>query len=717
MRFDRIAVLDWSAAAGRNTGRNSIWLAVAGAGDLHISNLPIREQAETTLQTIISSTLAAEQRLLIGVDVAFGYPAGFARALTGRAEALAVWDWLAARVQDDAKARSNHPQVAAAINATLGGAADAGPFWGSSAPLQAAGLPPRRPASLPAGLASHRAADRAVQGGKAQPKSVWQLAGAGVVGAQVLTALPVLARLRAAFPGQIAVWPFDAPTAPVVLAEVYPALIDAAVAEARAADPDAVPDALQVRLLAEALQRLVATDTLAAMLATPPPGPVEEGCILGTGHLPALRAAASPALPPLRNDCFALPPGASLVTVDSALDRLRAALTPVTWTEVLPIATAAGRILAHPLTARRAHPPAANAAVDGYGMASAGLGDGPHRLPLAPGRAAAGQPFAGPLPAGTAVRILTGASIPDGVDAVVMQEDVTVEGATIAFSGPVRPGANIRPAGEDVTTGSPILPAGRCLRPQDLGLAASSGVARATVWRRLRVAVLSTGDEVLPDPAAPAADHQIFDANRPMLLALVARWGCDAVDLGHAGDDAGAILTRLRDGAARADVILTSGGASAGDEDHVSALLRQHAELTSWRLAMKPGRPLALALWPGPDGRRVPVMGLPGNPVAAFVCALIFARPALSALSGAGWVEPEVRTVPAAFAKRKKAGRREFLRARLNAEGAAEVFPSEGSGRVSGLVWAEGLVDLPDDAREVAPGDPVRYLPFAGFGL
>jgi molybdopterin molybdotransferase len=237
-------------------------------------------------------------------------------------------------------------------------------------------------------------------------------------------------------------------------------------------------------------------------------------------------------------------------------------------------------------------------------------------------------------------------------------------------------------------------------------------VARVQVHRRLRVAVLSTGDELLADPGQEAAPHQIFDANRPMLLALLAGWGFEAVDLGHAPDDAAEIAARLDHGAQTADAILTSGGASAGDEDHVSRLLRERGSLSSWRIAVKPGRPLALAMWQG-----VPVFGLPGNPVAALTCALVFARPALSLLSGAGWVQPPSFTVPAAFSKRKKAGRREYLRARLTADGTAEVFASEGSGRISGLSWATGLVELPDGAVSVAPGDPVRYLPYASFGV
>jgi molybdopterin molybdotransferase len=232
------------------------------------------------------------------------------------------------------------------------------------------------------------------------------------------------------------------------------------------------------------------------------------------------------------------------------------------------------------------------------------------------------------------------------------------------------------------------------------------------VYRRLRVAVLSTGDELLPNPDTPAQPHEIYDANRPMLLALAAGWGFDTVDLGHAPDDPAAIAARLDAGAERADVILTSGGASAGDEDHVSRLLRDQGTLSSWRIAVKPGRPLALALWQG-----VPVFGLPGNPVAAFTCALVFARPALLALSGAGWASPQGFTVPAAFAKRKKPGRREFLRARLDAAGHAEVFKSEGSGRISGLSWATGFVELPDGACDITPGTPVRFVPYASFGL
>lgn len=419
--------------------------------------------------------------------------------------------------------------------------------------------------------------------------------------------------------------------------------------------------------------------------------------------------------PRLRNDCFAMPQGVSWVPVDDALQRLQSVLHPVAGTEVLPVAQVLGRVLAEDAIARRANPPHANSAVDGFGFAHAATGAGQAgvcRLPLLTGRAAAGQPLGQPVPPGWAVRILTGAILPEGVDTVVLEEDCASDASAIAFDGPLRCGINTRRAGEDMAQGDIALHKGQRLRPADLALLTALGVADVTVYRPLRVAVLSTGDELLPDATAPAAAHQIFDANRPMLLALAQGWGCVPVDLGHVSDCPHAIADRLDAGARAADVILTSGGASAGDEDHVSALLRSRGTLSSWRIALKPGRPLALAMWNG-----VPVFGLPGNPVAAFTCTLVFARPALSLLAGAGWAQPEGYLVPAAFAKRKKAGRREFLRARLDAHGRAIVFGSEGSGRISGLAWARGFVELPDMAATITEGDPVRYIPYASFGV
>ncbi|MGY6409514.1 MAG: molybdopterin-binding protein [Alkalilacustris sp.] len=689
-------------------GRDSIWLGLATPGGaVTAENLPTRAAAEARLQALVAEALERGERLLIGADFAFGYPAGFAARLTGRAEALAVWDWLAARLRDGPDNANNRFEVAAEANRAFPGL---GPFWFRPARTDLPDLPLRGNDRTFRDLPELREVDGRAPGAQ----SVWKLGGAGSVGSQSLTGLPVLWRLRAAHPGQVAVWPFeDMAGAAVVLAEVFPSLLRAEIA-GQPSDPDTVLDERQVRTLATALARLAATDGLGPLLdAADGPALAEEGWVLGVGQEAALRAAVDDLTPPrLRDDCFAMPQGVAWVPVDAALERLRAALHPVAGTETLPTARAAGRILAAACTARRSNPPAPNAAVDGYGFAHAATGAGVQRLPLLAGRAAAGQPHQGAVPTGSALRILTGAILPEGVDTVVLEEDTASDGARIAFDGPVKPRANTRRAGEDVTAGTTILHPGHRLRPPDLALLTALGVAGVTVHRPLRVAVLSTGDELLDDPGAPAQPHQIYDANRPMLLALARGWGHAAVDLDVAPDDPAEIARRLDRGAAEADVILTSGGASAGDEDHVSRLLRERGTLSSWRIALKPGRPLALALWRG-----VPVFGLPGNPVAALVCALIFARPALSLLAGGGWAEPQGFSVPAAFAKRKKPGRREYLRARLTPEGHAEVFASEGSGRISGLVWATGLVELPDGAAEVTPGTPVRFLPYSGFGL
>ncbi len=415
--------------------------------------------------------------------------------------------------------------------------------------------------------------------------------------------------------------------------------------------------------------------------------------------------------PKLSNDCFALPEGVNWTPVAEALDTLRAGVRCVATPEVLPLVQAGGRILAETQIAKRSHPPYANSAMDGYGFAHASLGTGEQVLELVEGRSAAGDPYDGEVPAGMAIRILTGAMIPAGVDTVIMQEDVAREDTRIRFRSGLKAGANIRPAGEDMRAGQEVLAAGRVLQPQDLGLLASVGIDTVPVYRPLRVGVLSTGDE-LRQAGEDIAPHQIFDANRPMLLELVRRWGMEPVDLGHVRDDAARVKTVLDTAAGSADVVLTTGGASAGDEDHISAALRGAGALNLWRIALKPGRPLALGIWQG-----VPVFGLPGNPVAAMVCALIFARPYLLAMNGGGWVAPRALDLPAAFAKSKKPGRREYLRGRITGDGQVEVFRSEGSGRISGLSWADGLVELPDDTREIAEGDPVRFYPYSAFGL
>lgn len=415
--------------------------------------------------------------------------------------------------------------------------------------------------------------------------------------------------------------------------------------------------------------------------------------------------------PPLRDDCFALPPGVEWTPVDAALHHLRENLAAVTSGEMIAIGNARGRVLARDHVALRSNPPGANSAVDGFGFAHSSTGSGPQTLPLSEGRSAAGAPFEGKVPSGHAVRILTGALLPEGVDTVILEEDTTEAERKMAFQGPVKRGANTRKAGEDIAEGEVALREGRILQPQDLALLAALGHSEVEVRSVLRVGVLSTGDELAP-PGSTFNPERTYDANRPMLLSIAERWGYRAVDLGHVRDNRAELRTALDKGAVEADVILTSGGASAGEEDHVSALLGEAGAMALWRIAVKPGRPFALGLWEG-----VPIFGLPGNPVAAFVCALIFARPALGLLAGAGWSAPQGFQVPAAFEKKKKPGRREYLRARISQSGRAEVFASEGSGRISGLSWADGLVELEDGARSIKDGDVVTYFPFGSFGL
>jgi len=413
---------------------------------------------------------------------------------------------------------------------------------------------------------------------------------------------------------------------------------------------------------------------------------------------------------PLRNDCFALPPGVNWTPVEEALERLHSRLHSVVGVEhAVPLSQVNGRILANDVQAPRAHPPSNNSAVDGYAFAGP-LTDVPCTLPLINGRSAAGEPYTGNVPAGHAIRILTGAVIPAGADTVVLEEDCEVRDGQLYLNGTLKAGANARKAGEDIKAQDRILTAGTRLTPTQISVLASVGIESVDAYQQLRVGVLSTGDEVKPVGSA-VTDWQIYDANRPMLSALVTQLGYELVDLGHALDRAEEVKAALERGAEQCDLILTSGGVSAGDEDHVSKTLKAHGDISNWRIAIKPGRPLALAMFRG-----TPVVGLPGNPVAAWVCALRFGAPAMALLAGGTWFEPQGYLMPAGFSKNKKPGRSEMLRARIR-DGQVEVFGSEGSGRVTGLAWSEGLVELDESARQIEPGTPVRFIPYGSFGL
>ncbi|MEO0389504.1 MAG: molybdopterin-binding protein [Pseudomonadota bacterium] len=698
--FDTIIVADWSAAkqAPKRPSKDAIWIAVAERGQVapprYFRN---RIEAELWLSETFAAARAAGARVLACFDFPFGYPKGFARSVTGSDDPLALWQWFEAHITDTPSGDNNRYEIAEALNALWEGP---GPFWGKPKRDAWPGLPYRKAGIDFGQIGEFRECDRVAQAAS----SCFQMNYPPTVGGQIMMGLPVLERLRRS--GGVGVWPFAGwQEHDIVLAEIWPGLIEPAVkSDLTRLGPGAIRDNVQVHLLATALSQL-SPDELTSMMTGLPDAAREEAWILGAGARDLLIARAlTPVPPPLRNDCFALPPGVDWTPVDDALDRLRHGLHPVAPVQTLPLSKAAQRVLAADVHAARAHPPLPNSAVDGYGFAG-GRPAGAHVMPLAPGRAAAGD-APGAVPDGQAMQVLTGAALPQGVDTVILQEDVRSAGGHIAFNGPIKPGANTRRAGEDVGEGDILLPAGARLDGAALALCAAAGVSTVHTRAPLRVGVLSTGSELVP-AGQPAGAGQIYDANRPMLLDLVGAMGHRPVDLGAVPDDRAA-LRRALDGA-QVDAILTSGGASSGAEDHVSALLTEAGAMQQWRIAMKPGRPLALGLWNG-----TPVFGLPGNPVAAFVCALIFARPALGVLAGQAWQVAQGFDVPANFSKSKKPGRREYLRARMRG-GRAEVFASEGSGRVSGLVWAEGLVELPDGEVTVSPGDMVRFLPFSSL--
>jgi molybdopterin molybdotransferase len=410
----------------------------------------------------------------------------------------------------------------------------------------------------------------------------------------------------------------------------------------------------------------------------------------------------------LSDDCFAF--GGTLLGVDAALALIAARVAPVVGEEAVPLAQAAGRILARDLVAQIDVPPHANSAVDGFAIIHADLLPGRETILPVAGRAAAGHPLARPAARGEAIRIFTGAPMPEGADTVMMQEDCVVEDGRVHLQPGIKKGANRRHAGEDVAAGSVALPAGHRLKPADLGLAAALGNDSLTVFRPLRAALLSTGDEVC-EPGRPLRPGMIYDANRVMLAALLRGLGVIVSDLGICPDRAASLGDTLAAAAAEHDLIVTSGGVSTGEEDHVRTAIEQLGRLDFWRLAIKPGRPVALGQIKG-----VPLIGLPGNPVAAALTFAILARPLILRLSGATIAPPLTVSVRAGFAYRKKPGRREYLRATLARENGAVIaqkYPKDGAGILSSIVQSDGFVVLDEGLSELAVGGRVDFLPFS----
>ncbi|MDO9226814.1 MAG: molybdopterin molybdotransferase MoeA [Pseudomonadota bacterium] len=392
----------------------------------------------------------------------------------------------------------------------------------------------------------------------------------------------------------------------------------------------------------------------------------------------------------------------SPLSVDAALANLLAAAVPISEIETCPADAALGRVLATPLVADVTVPPLDNSAMDGYALRLADW-SAERWLPISQ-RIAAGA-LGGELAPGTAARIFTGAPVPSGADCVVMQEDCEVHDGKVRFANAPRAGSHIRRAGEDIRAGQTVLEAGTRLGPAQLGVAASVGATTLGVARRLKAAVFFTGDEIVL-PGQPLAPGRIYNSNRATLIALLSQMGIEVIDLGQVPDRLDATVATLERAARAADVVITSGGVSVGEEDHVKAAVEQLGRIEMWKVAMKPGKPLVYGRVGNAD-----FLGLPGNPVSAFVVFCLFVRPFLLRRMGAESQPAASFTVPAGFDWIKPGKRREFLRARLQ-DGWAMLYPNQGSGVLTSLAWADGLVDI-EAGASVENGDSVRFIPLS----
>jgi len=401
-----------------------------------------------------------------------------------------------------------------------------------------------------------------------------------------------------------------------------------------------------------------------------------------------------------------------MLSFDEALARLLAGAKGVGETTSLPTLSAAGRVLAEAQHATLASPPLDNSAMDGYAVRVADLSAGEAALPVflpVSQRIAAGSVGTGLQP-GSAARIFTGAPIPAGADAVVMQEFCEHRDGGVTINHLPLAGENICRAGSDIAAGSCILPAGQSLRPQHTALAASVGIAQLPVFRRLRVAVFFTGDELyMPGEVLPPGG--IYNSNRFLLTALLERLGCEVRDLGQVPDSLQATRAALRQAAQDNDLILTSGGVSVGEEDHVKPAVEAEGRLDLWKIAIKPGKPLAFGQIGG-AGSEVAFIGLPGNPVSSFVTFLLLVRPFVMRMQGILQTAPAVYTLRADFDRPRADVRREFLRARRNADGGLDLFPNQAASALTSIVWADGLIDVPSQ-QAIRRGEMVRYLPFS----
>jgi molybdopterin molybdotransferase len=398
-------------------------------------------------------------------------------------------------------------------------------------------------------------------------------------------------------------------------------------------------------------------------------------------------------------------PRKPMLSVAGALALMLDAVRPVADAEVIPTLSANGRVLAAAQVSGMNVPGADNTQMDGYAVRAADCASGSAALKVSQRIPAGHVPQ--PLQAGTAARIFTGAMIPEGADAVVMQEQCQLDGDVVTINHAPKSGEWVRRAGEDITDGSVILPAGVRLRSQELGLAASVGLAELPVKRKLRVAVFFTGDE-LTMPGEPLAPGAIYNSNRFTLRALLENLGCEISDFGIVPDTLAATRSVLRESAQGHDLIITSGGVSVGEEDHIKPAVEAEGKLNMWQIAVKPGKPLAFG-----EVQQAFFIGLPGNPVSSFVTFLMFVRPFILRLQGVeGPIAPRAYSMRADFSWPKADKRNEFLRARINDNGGLELFRNQGSGVLTSTVWGDGVIDNPP-GQVITAGDMVRFIPFS----
>ena len=419
----------------------------------------------------------------------------------------------------------------------------------------------------------------------------------------------------------------------------------------------------------------------------------------------------------LTDDCFAF--NGPLLPVAEAEQLIAAGVNPVSGRQRVPLREALGRILTAEIIAPLNLPPFDNSAVDGYAVRADDIDPAHQRRFIIVDRVAAGQAANHAVKTGEAVRIFTGAPMPPGADTVFMQEDCRTDGAHVIVPPGLSRGANRRLAGEDIRAGAIALPAGRRLSAQDIALAAALGLTAIDVTRRVRVALFSTGDEIA-EPGSPLAGAALYDSNRYLLAAAVARFGAEVTDLGILHDEPQALARAIAAAAADHDVVLTSGGVSTGEADYVRGALESVGRIVFWRVAIKPGRPVAMGVIPGgKSGEAAAFVGLPGNPVAVFVTFVRVVRPLLLRLAGA-LPEPLVAMpARAAFSYKKRKGRREYVRVALRKrpDGTIDAvkYPQDGAGVLTSLTETDGLAELGEDVTNIEPGATVGFLPYTSL--